>query len=181
MTSRLVADWQTIRTLYEQGDLSNRELARRYAPLTEGAIRKRAKKEFWTRPDRAKAPRVLRAGRRDPRPWRHWEAAARRIMVDPRDRTKPVGNSPEEILEVAESATAAFLDNLNNIIQNRETLIENLEHCAEEYHVPYREYLKMRKQFEMPALGRQLRCAAEIFKGLASARERLSRSAYRKS
>jgi len=170
MAAQSTANWGEIKTLYEQGTQSNRELARRYAPLTEGTIRKRAKKEVWARPDRARiarrGPAVRRAGRQDPNPWRHWEAAASRIIVDHRDRTDPVGSSPEDILEVAEAALAMLLSDYANIIKNRKSLIHKLEHCAEEHHVTDREYLKFRKYFEPPALGRQLRDMAETFKVL---------------
>ena len=174
--SRQATDWVAIRTIYEQGRLSNRELARRYAPLTEGAVRKRAKKEGWARPERARIARpipiVRRAERPSWKPWRHHERAVPPEIIDLRDPTKPNPGGAE----LGESALAMLLDQHMTKLQNRELLIEMLEYCAAEYHVPYQVFLKLRKQFEMPSLARELRTLAETFKIFASIRERSVRS-----
>jgi len=182
--SRPIADWDAIRTVYEQGGVSNRELARRYAPLTEGAVRKRAKKEHWARPERARVARPAPIIRRAERPsWHSWihpeRTAARRIIVH-RDRTKPSGRSLEEMVDRCESAVAALLHQYRTTLENRELLIEMLEQYAEEFHIPYRIYLKLGKQFELLPLSLGMRNLAEILKILASTREKLADSAHRK-
>jgi len=179
MPSRPTANWAEIKTLYEQGAVSNRELARRYAPLTEGAIRKRAKKEVWARPDRARIARrgssVRRVDPRVSRAWQHCESVARRIIRDHLDPTNPGASSAEEMLEVAESAVATLLREYTARIENQRSLIEKLERCAEEHHVPYGDYLKLRRQYELPALGRGIRNIAETLKILDSIRKRTAR------
>jgi len=166
--------------IYEQGRLSNRELARRYAPLTEGAVRKRAKKEGWARPERARiarpSPIVRRAERPSWKPWRHHERAVPPIIIDQRDPTKPSLGGAEDVVGLGESALAMLLDQYMTKLQNQELLIEMLEYCAAEYHVPYQVFLKLRKQFEMPSLARELRTLAETLKIVASIRERSVRS-----
>jgi hypothetical protein len=180
MTSRQGTDWVAIRTSYEQGRLSNRELARRYAPLTEGAVRKRAKKEGWSRPERARTARPSPIVRRAERPrwklWRHHERIAPPIIIDHHDPKKPSPGGAEDAVGLGESGLAILLDQHIIKLQNRELLIEMLEHCAAEYHVPYHVFVKLRQQFEMPSLVRELRTLAETLKIFASIRERSARS-----
>jgi hypothetical protein len=176
MTSRRAADWIAIRAVYEQGGLSNRELARRYAPLTEAAVRKRAKKEGWVRLEPARiarpAPIVRRAERPSWKPWQHHERAVPPIVIDHGDPTKPSMRRAEDVVELGESALAMLLDEHMTKLQNRELIIEMLEYCAAEYHVPYQVFLKLRKQFEIPSLAREFRNLAETLKIFASIRER---------
>ena len=176
MTPRRSTDWLTIRTIYERGGLSNRELARQYAPLTEGAVRKRAKKEGWARPERARiarpVPIVRRAERPIWKPWQHHERVAPPIIIDHGDPTKPRVRRAEDVVELGESIVAKVLDQYITIVENRELLIEMLEYCATEYHVPYQVFLKLRKQFEIPSLAREIHTVTQTLKIFTSIRER---------
>jgi hypothetical protein len=177
MPSRKNADWGTIRATYEEGGPSNRELARRYAPLTEGAIRRRAKKEGWVRPKGARiarpAPIVHRAERPRRELWRHREPAATPIVPDHR-AGKPSARSLEDMVEFGELVLVELAHLYRTIIENRELLLEILENCIEDYRVPQGVYLKMRKQFEILVPSRQLRHLAETSQIFASTKQILA-------
>jgi hypothetical protein len=83
------------------------------------------------------------------------------------------------VAELGESALAISWGQYMIKLKNRELLIEMLEYCAMEYHVPYQVFLELRKQFEMPSLARELRTLAETSKIFASTRERSARSRRR--
>lgn len=57
--SRAPVDWEAIEREYRAGQLSVREVARQF-DLTEGAIRKRAKAEAWSRPLAEKVREAVR-------------------------------------------------------------------------------------------------------------------------
>jgi hypothetical protein len=184
MTSRRTADWTAIRTIYEQGRLSTRELARQYAPLTEGAVRKRAKKEGWMRPGGARvvrpAPIVRRAEHPLREPRRDREPAKRRLIIERRDPTKPSARSPEDVVELGELVLFELSDLYKTVIKHRELLDEMFEHCAEDYHVPRYVYLRLSKQFGLLALSRQLRNLAETYKIFVSTRQMLAALSHQK-
>ena len=184
MSLRKATDWDAIRAAYEQGDLSNRALARRYAPLTEGAVRKRAKTEGWIRPKGARIARSASVVRHPERPLReHWqdrEPAARRIIVGRRDSVKFSRRSPEDAVDIGEIVLAEFLDIYKIIVENREFLLEILENCIEDHRVPRSVYLKMRKQFNIPDQIRQFRSLVETLKVFASTRQILAGLASQK-
>ena len=178
MPSRKTTDWGAIRATYEQGGLSNRALARRYAPLTEGAVRKRAKTEGWIRPSGARIARPAPIVRHPERPrrehWRDREPTARRIIVGRRDSAKFGGRSLEDVVDVGELVLAEFLELYKILVENREFLLEILENCIEDYRVPRGVYLKMCKNFNIHDLIRQFRNLVETLKIFASTRQILA-------
>jgi len=109
------------------------------------------------------------------KPWQHHKRAAQPISIDPRGPTKPRVRSAEDVVELGESALATLMDEFMTKLQNRELLIEMLESCAAEYHVPYPVFLKLRKQFELPSLSREMRNLAETLQIFASIREKSTR------
>jgi hypothetical protein len=175
MPSKKITDWDAIRAIYEQGRLSNRALARRYAPLTEGAVRKRAKAESWVRPKGARiarpAPIVRRAERPRREHWRNHEPAARRVIVDHRDSAKPRRRNPEDVVDLGELVLVELAGLYKIIMEHRELLLEILENCVEDYRVPHGVHLKMRKHFEILDLSRQMRNLAETSKIFVSTRQ----------
>jgi hypothetical protein len=178
MPSRKITDWAAIRSLFERGGLSNRALARRYAPLTEGAVRKRAKAEGWVRPGGARIARLPPVVRSAERPLReHWQdrkPAARRKIIDYRASAKPGGRNPEDVVDLGELVLLELANLYKAIVSNRELLLEILDNCVDDYRVPHQIFVKMRNQFEIPALSRQMHKLAETFKIFVSTRQMLA-------
>jgi hypothetical protein len=185
MASFRTEDWQAIRAIYENGGLSNRELARRYAPLTEGAIRKRAKKECWARPARARiarptpiVPRAKPASRVEA--WRHKDPLAPCFSPDGIDRASPraisTGRSPEHTWELIESVGVDLLEGYEILINFRETLLKMVDQYAEDYQISYPRYVRMRKEFSLSTLSAGLRDVSASLEIARSMKAKLARS-----
>jgi hypothetical protein len=188
MASSRTENWQAIREIYEQGGLSNRELARRYAPLSEGAIRKRAKQECWARPERVPisrpapiVPRAKPVSRVDA--WRRQDPLATCFLAERGERKSPrtvsAKISLDESFENLESAGVELLDFCSIIIRYHGTMMKMIDQYAEDYQISYRRYVQMHKQFSLSALSADLRDIAVSLKRLRSTRAQLARSSKR--
>lgn len=59
--AKIAPDWERIEIDYRAGLLSLREMAAKHGPLTEGAIRKRAKRDGWERGGARESDRPIKA------------------------------------------------------------------------------------------------------------------------
>lgn len=114
MSERKAADWEAIERDYRAGILSLREIATKDGNVTEGAIRKKAKVQGWTRDLSAK----IKAKADD---------LVRKEEVRTQVRSETAANERQAIEASAQAIAAVRLNHRGDIKRARELVIRMLE------------------------------------------------------
>lgn len=172
-TPRKTFDWDAIEKEYRAGQLSNREIAAKYGP-TETAIRKRAKRDGWTRDLRdqvrkATADKLVRAEVRKPD-----TQDDDRVVDQVSDRAVEIVLSHRKDIREGREMTSLLFEELRDGTANRVLLHELVDQIAESEEWNERARSAAMRAISLPQRAGVLRDLANSMKVLQG----LERTAY---